>query len=45
MKNVPAYPYLMIVRNYAKAKGLKFWTVRDMKNVIALYEEKAKLLN
>ncbi len=43
--SIPAIPYYLIVRQYAEAKGLKFFTSKDQQYAIMHYEITAKYLN
>lgn len=40
--NIPAIPYIMLVRQFALAKGLRFFTWMDFTNASKLYLETAK---
>lgn len=45
MKQLPAVPYLTIVKQFAIAKGLKFFTWNDMVKASIMYLETAQFLN
>lgn len=45
MKDLPAIPYIRIVKMFALAKGLKFFTWNDVTKASILYLETAKYLN
>ena len=43
--NIPAVPYLTIVKQFALAKGMKFFTWADVVIASKVYLETAKHLN
>lgn len=45
MKKVPAIPFMTIVKQFALARGLKFFTCKDQMNAVKYYESVAKILN
>lgn len=47
MKNrgIPAVSFIRVVALFARSKGLKFFTWRDMRNAIEAYELTARYLN
>lgn len=45
MKSLPAIPCLQIVKQYAQANGLGFWTLKEMMTAWNSYNEIAKLKN
>ncbi len=42
---IPAIPYYLIVRQYAEANGLKFFTMKQQEYAKEHYELHAKFLN
>lgn len=44
-RSIPAMPYMVPVAQFARAKGLRFFTWAEQLNAIALYEANAKKLN
>lgn len=42
---IPALPFMTLVAQFAKAKGLRFFTLAEQKNAIQLYESNAARLN
>lgn len=45
MNKIPAIPYMSLVRSFAKAKGLPFFTWNEQCIAIQLYNERAEKLN
>lgn len=45
MKDVPAVPYVKIVKLYAQARGLRFWTLKEMIIASRLYNYYAQINN
>lgn len=45
MLNVPAIPYMLLVKQFAMARRLPFFTWEEMKLAAMLYDEKAKMNN
>lgn len=45
MHSVPAIPYMTLVKQFALAKGLRFFTWPEMQHAAILYDIQAKLLN
>lgn len=43
--NIPAVPYMKVVQQFAEAHGLKFFTWKQKKAVIELYNATAENLN
>lgn len=43
--NIPAVPYMNLVRQYAQARGLLFFTIKDIGIARRLYEQHAATLN
>lgn len=45
MKDLPAVPYIQIVKQYALSKGLPFWTLKEIIIASHLYNEHAQRNN
>ena len=43
--SIPAVPFIRVVAQFAKAKGLRFFTWAEQVNAIQLYELNAAKLN
>lgn len=43
--SIPALPYMVQVAQFARARGLRFFTWAEQLNAITLYESIAKKLN
>jgi hypothetical protein len=44
-KNIPARPYFYLVAQFAKANGLKFFTIKQQRQAMEAYELHAQYLN
>jgi hypothetical protein len=45
MNKVPAIPYYAVVKQFAIANGLKFWTVKQQREAMIAYESFVQKLN
>lgn len=45
MCNQPAIPYMLLVKQFALAKGIRFFTWEEMVHAAKLYDEKAQFQN
>jgi hypothetical protein len=44
-RKIPALPYMILVAQFARAKGLRFFTWAEQMNAITLYESNAARYN